>query len=160
MTKPDFTPDPNLDLVLERTIDVPRHLVWEAWTKPEHLLKWFTPAPWKTGACEVDLRPGGIYSTTMESPEGQQFPNEGCYLEVVENEKLVFTDGLGPGFRPKAEAFMTAMVLLEDAGEGTKYIAIAMHKDEDDRKKHEDMGFHDGWGKALDQLVAHVKAMR
>ena len=159
MTERKFTTDPNLDLVLERTIDVPRRLVWEAWTNPEHLMKWFTPAPWKTVACEVDLRPGGLYSTTMESPEGQQFPNEGCYLEVVENEKLVFTDGLGPGFRPKAEAFMTAMVLLEDAGEGTKYTAIAMHKDEADRKKHEEMGFHDGWGKALNQLVAHVKTM-
>ena len=159
MTKPKFTPNPNLDLVLERTIDVPRHLVWEAWTTPEHLMKWFTPSPWKTIACEIDLRPGGIFSTTMESPEGQQFPNAGCYLEVVENEKLVFTDGLGPGFRPKAEAFMSAIVLLEDAGEGTKYTAIAMHKDEEDKKKHEEMGFRDGWGKALDQLVAHVKTM-
>jgi uncharacterized protein YndB with AHSA1/START domain len=159
VTDHKFTPDPNLDLVLERTIDVPRHLVWEAWTTPEHLMKWFTPAPWKTVACEIDLRPGGICSTTMESPEGQRFPNEGCYLEVIENEKLSFTDGLGAGFRPKSESFMTAIIMLEDAGEGTKYTAIAIHKDEADRKKHEEMGFHEGWGKALDQLVAHVKTM-
>ena len=159
MTKHQIDLDPNLDLVLERTIDVPRRLVWEAWTKPEHLVKWFTPEPWKTVDCEIDLRPGGIFRTTMLSPEGQEFPNMGCYLEVVDREKLVFTDALGRGYRPKGEGFMTAAVLLEDAGEGTKYTAIALHKDEGDRSKHEDMGFHEGWGKALEQLVAHVKTM-
>ena len=51
-------PDPKLDLVLERVVDVPPHLVWEAWTQPEHLKKWFCPRPWKTIDCEMDLRPG------------------------------------------------------------------------------------------------------
>jgi len=76
-------PDPKLDLVLERVIDVPPDLVWTAWTKPEHVKKWFVPAPWTITHCEIDLRPGGIFSTTMRSPEGQEFPNLGCYIEVV-----------------------------------------------------------------------------
>lgn len=61
-------PDPKLDLVLERVVDVPRELVWKARTTPEHLKKWFTPAPWTTVDCEIDLRPGGIFRTVMRSP--------------------------------------------------------------------------------------------
>lgn len=143
--------------MFERTVDVRPELVWAAWTKPEHIVHWFTPAPWKTIACEIDLRPGGIFSTTMLSPEGQEFPSAGCYLEVVENERLIFTDALKPGFRPGGEPFMTGIIEIESAGEGTRYRATALHKSEEDRKKHEDMGFEHGWGTALDQLVTYVK---
>jgi uncharacterized protein YndB with AHSA1/START domain len=55
--------DPRLDLVLERVVDVAPELVWAAWTVPAHVKKWFTPAPWKTVDCEIDLRPGGIFRT-------------------------------------------------------------------------------------------------
>ena len=154
-----YKPDPKLDLVLERIVDVPRELVWNAWTQPEHIKKWFTPAPWTTVECEIDLRPGGIFRTVMRSPEGQDHDNAGCYLEIVKNEKLVWTDALAPGFRPKANAFMTAIIALEPHGSGTKYTAIVLHKDEEDRSKHEKMGFHEGWGKALEQLVALAKTM-
>lgn len=154
-----FTPDPRFDLVLERVVAVPPELVWAAWTRPEHLVKWFTPRPWTTVDCEIDLRPGGIFRTVMRSPEGEDHPSVGCYLEVVENERLVFTDALGPGWRPNPESFMTAVIAIEPHGEGTKYTAIALHKDESDRGKHEEMGFHEGWGKALDQLVEHMKSV-
>ena len=152
-------PDPKLDLVLERVVDVPRELVWAAWTKPEHLSRWFTPAPWTVADCEIDLRPGGIFRTVMRSPEGKEFPNIGCYLEVVPNERLVWTDALLPGYRPAENPFMTAIITLESQGNGTRYTAVAIHRDDAGRKKHEDMGFYQGWGKALDQLVAHVKTM-
>ena len=154
-----YKTDPKLDLVLERTVDVPPELVWKAWTEPRHVVHWFTPAPWKTVDCEIDLRPGGIFRTVMRSPEGQDMNNIGCYLEVIENRKLVFTDCLAPGFRPKDGGFFTGMVLLEPSKGGTTYTAIAIHKDETTRKSHEDMGFHNGWGTALDQLVAYVKAL-
>ncbi|EMG12072.1 putative toxin-antitoxin system, toxin component [Leptospira interrogans serovar Grippotyphosa str. LT2186] len=95
--------DPKLDLVLERIIDVPRELVWKVWTTPEHLKPWFCPSPWKTIDCEIDLRPGGIFRTTMQSPEGENFPNLGCYLEIIPNERLVWTDALQPGFRPSPD---------------------------------------------------------
>jgi uncharacterized protein YndB with AHSA1/START domain len=58
-----WKPNAKLDLVLERVVDVPRELVWTAWTKPEHVSKWFTPAPWTVADCEIDLRPGGIFRT-------------------------------------------------------------------------------------------------
>lgn len=158
-------PDPRLDLVLERTVDVPRELVWKAWTEPEHLKKWFTPAPWLTTECEIDLRPGGIFRTVMRSPEGEEYSGIGCYLEVIENEKLVWTNALEPGYRPTrqspdvsdADLVFTAVILLEPHPTGTKYTAIAIHRDEATREKHEQMGFHEGWGAALDQLVALAK---
>jgi uncharacterized protein YndB with AHSA1/START domain len=156
---PVWKPDPKLDLVLERVIDVPPELVWEAWTKPEHVVKWLTPAPWTVAACEIDLRPGGKFWTVMRSPEGQEVPIDGCFLEVVPMERLVWTDALLPGYRPSASPFMTAIILIKPEGTGTRYTAIALHQDEATRKRHEEMGFHTGWGKALDQLVAHVKSM-
>ena len=150
--------DPKLDLVLEREIDVPVELVWKAWTTPAHLKEWFVPKPWTITSVEIDLRPGGAFNTTMRSPEGQEFPNRGCYLEIVPNERLVFTDTLLPGYRPSPEPFFTAVLQLERQGAGTRYTAIAVHGDADSRKKHEEMGFHDGWGTVVNQMVEHIKA--
>jgi uncharacterized protein YndB with AHSA1/START domain len=151
--------DPKLDLVLERVIDVPTKLVWEAWTRPEHLKHWFVPKPWSIAKVEIDLRLGGIFSTLMRSPEGQEFPNVGCFLEIVPERRLVFTDALQPGWRPSANPFFTAIVEFTPEGKGTRYTATALHRDEDGRKKHEEMGFHHGWGTVLDQMVAYIKAM-
>lgn len=152
-------PDPKLDLVLERIVDVPPELVWLAWTTPEHICKWFTPKPWTTTSCEIDLRPGGGFRATMRSPEGKEFPNVGCYLEIVPNRRLVFTDALLPGYRPSANPFMTAVIEIEPADKGTRCRATAIHRDEETRQKHEEMGFHTGWGTALDQLVALAKTL-
>jgi uncharacterized protein YndB with AHSA1/START domain len=163
-------PNPELDLVFERVIDVPREQVWAAWTTPELLMPWFCPKPWLTVDCEIDLRPGGIFRTTMRSPEGHEFPNSGCYLEVTPNEKLVWTNALEPGFRPAkppvetpghacSEFFMTGVISLEPHDQGTKYKALVLHSSQENRIKHEKMGFQEGWGAALDQLVAMIKDM-
>jgi len=72
---------------------------------------------------------------------------------IVEKERrLVWTDGLGPRFRPNAEAFMTADITMRAVSGGTAYRALVRHKSPDDRKKHEDMGFFQGWGTCLTQL--------
>jgi len=153
--------DPKLDLLLERHADVSPAQVWKAWTTPEHLMKWLAPRPWTITECEVDLRPGGQLKFVMRSPEGQLYPNLCCFLEVVPSQRLVWTDALLPGYRPAAEPFFTAVVLMESDGKGgTNYTAIAIHRDEDGRKKHEAMGFHQGWGQVFDQMVEHIKATR
>ncbi|AJD47198.1 hypothetical protein S7S_03880 [Isoalcanivorax pacificus W11-5] len=157
MTAETFNPD--TDLMLSRRVDVPREAIWRAWTTPSLVTQWFTPAPWRTLACEIDLRPGGLFRTVMQSPEGEEFPNAGCILDVVAGRRLVFTDALGEGFRPNAESFFTAIIELEDDGDGTLYTAYALHKDAAGRQAHEEMGFTEGWGKALDQLVALVKSL-
>jgi uncharacterized protein YndB with AHSA1/START domain len=157
--------DGRFDLVLTRTVDVPRALVWEAWTKPEHIKKWFTPAPWTTVGCEIDLRPGGIFRFVMRSPEGKEFPYESCYLEVAKPEKLIWTRALGPGYRPMSylpgtvDIPFTCILTLVDRGGKTDYTARVLHKDDADRKKHEEMGFHLGWNQCLDQLVEMVKRL-
>jgi uncharacterized protein YndB with AHSA1/START domain len=151
--------DPKLDLVLERVVEVAPELVWKAWTEPEHLKKWFTPKPWTTPGCTIDLRPGGEFTTVMRSPEGEEHTNVGCYLEIVDYRRLVFTDALGPGFRPKSSPFMTAIISLEPHGSGTKYTAAALHHNADIRKQHEEMGFAEGWATALDQLVEVAKTL-
>lgn len=167
MTNHIYQHDPKLDLLFERVIDLSPARIWAAWTEPAHLKHWFTPAPWKTVECEIDLRPGGMFRTIMQSPEGQDFPNLGCYLEVVKDRKLVWTNSLLPGFRPAAPApagsvpsvdfKFTAVVSLEPHSDGTKYSALAMHSDEQGCKQHAEMGFEEGWGKALDQLIAYMK---
>ena len=159
--------DSNLDLSFERIVDISPELVWQAWTNPDHIKKWFTPAPWQTVDCEIDLRPGGIFRTVMRSPEGKEFPGTGCYLEIVKNRKLVWTNGLAPGYRPvKPPAVadggdfqFTAVVELEPQNGGTKYRATVIHGDPEAKKKHEAMGFEHGWGTALDQMVALMKSL-
>jgi uncharacterized protein YndB with AHSA1/START domain len=165
--KPNGQTHPKLDLSFTRVVDVPRSLVWRAWTEPELLMPWFCPLPWKTIDCEIDLRPGGIFRTTMQSPQGVEFPGTGCYLEVVPCEKLVWTNALLPGYRPSYvpekcgtddTGFMfTAMVEFADHAQGTRYTATVIHADEAGCNKHAAMGFEVGWGAALDQLVAMVK---
>ena len=166
MTHHDFQFDPALDLVLERVIDISPSQVWAAWTDPVHLKKWFTPKPWETIDCEIDLRPGGMFRTVMRSPEGQEFPSMGCYLEIIPNKKLVWTNVLEPGYRPATpvdggkecdDILMTGVITIEPHGTGSKYSALVIHASEQARKKHEKMGFHEGWGMALDQLVAYMK---
>jgi len=150
------------DLILERHADVPPHIIWKAWTEPEHLVRWFTPKPWETPECDIDLRPGGKFRTLMRGPEGEEFDNSGCYLEVVENKKLVWTTTLIEDFRPSGEEapfHFTAVLTLTANGAGTDYKVVLMHADEDGAKKHSDMGFHDGWGTAFNQLIEYMKSV-
>ena len=148
------------DLVLERVLDAPRERVWKAWTTPEHLKRWWAPRPYETPECEMDLRPGGAFYTRMTGPDGFEEAGTGCFLEVVEGEKLVWTSALGEDYRPNelpadgCGAFpFTAVVTFEDAGEGrTRYRAVALHANRADCDTHERMGFHDGWGTVADQL--------
>jgi len=159
-----YEPDPKLDLVLERDVDVPVELVWTAWTQPEHVKRWFVPRPWVISACEIDLRPGGAFRTVMRSPEGQEHDNVGCYLEIVENERLAWTSALAPGYRPVLKAtngpelLFSAIVLLERRGSGTRYTAIAIHGEESAKQTHEKMGFHDGWATCLEQMVECIRS--
>lgn len=151
--------DPDLDLALERTVATPRRLVWKAWTDPRSLMKWFCPRPWETVSCEIDLRPGGRFATVMRSPEGVEVAGANCYLLIVPESRLVWTSALTGGFRPHAQptsdtdfGFTADLTFAEEAG-GTRYRAHVMHATAKARKRHEDMGFHDGWNVAFDQLV-------
>lgn len=148
-----FRIDPERDLVLDRVVPVPPSRVWQAWTDPEQLVRWFTPAPWGTASAAIDAFPGGRFDVTMRSPEGELHPNQGCVLVAVRNRLLVWTDALQVGFRPAPQAFFTGILRLTPHPQGTRYVAIARHGSAATCREHAEMGFLHGWGAALDQLV-------
>lgn len=151
--------DPNTDLLLERVVDVPRQLLWECWTTPEHIKHFFVPKPHRVTSCDISLNVGGRFNAVFDV-DGHEMKNEGVYLEIEEGKKLVFTDAYTEGWKPAEKPFMTAILTLEDAGEGkTKYTALARHRSAGDRQRHEEMGFHEGWGIVLDQLVEYARGL-
>ena len=146
-------PTNDRELVLTRIINAPREKVYRAWTEPALLKQWFAPLPWTTPIVETDVRPGGSSLVVMRSPEGQEQPCRGVYLEVVKNERLVFTDAYTKAWEPSAKPFMTVTITLENEGGKTRYTARVQHWTVADREAHEKMGFHQGWGQCADQLA-------
>jgi uncharacterized protein YndB with AHSA1/START domain len=152
--------DPQLDLELIRHVPVSPDAVFAAWTDPESVKQWFAPRPYSITVCEIDLRPGGGFRTAMNDPDGQElFDDTGCYLEVVPSERLVWTSALTTGYRPQPSdmAFTAILELRPDGAGGCHYRAIAVHPDPALRDQHEQMGFHDGWGTVVDQMVEHIQ---
>jgi uncharacterized protein YndB with AHSA1/START domain len=150
----------NLELTLTRIIDAPPEKLFRAWTEPDLITQWFTPPPYLTVSAEVDLRAGGSSLVVMQAPDGTQIPNRGVYLEVVKNERLVFTDAYTSAWVPSAKPFMTGILTFEAHEGKTKYTARVVHWTVEDREAHEKMGFHQGWGIATDQLEALVAKLK
>jgi uncharacterized protein YndB with AHSA1/START domain len=89
----------------------------------------------------------------MQGPEGEEMPMRGVYLEVVPDRRLVFTDAYVSAWQPSGKPFMTVVLTFDPEGQGTRYRAHIHHWTPEDRQQHEAMGFHEGWGKASDQLI-------
>jgi uncharacterized protein YndB with AHSA1/START domain len=154
MPPPNSSPAPAHELSLTRVINVPREKLYRCWTEPALLPHWFCPKPWGVSRAEMDVRGGGNSCIVMRSPDGQEFPNPGVYLEVVPNERIVFTDAYTRAWEPSAKPFMTGIITFEDLGGGrTRYTARVRHWTAEDMKKHQEMGFEAGWGTATDQLA-------
>lgn len=151
--------DPSRDLVLTRLIDAPPEKLFRAWTEPELIKQWFAPKPWTTPHAEIDLRPGGSNLVVMRSPEGQDMPNRGVYLDVVPNARIVVTDAYVSAWEPAQKPFMTLILTFEEEAGKTRYTAIARHWSVADKETHENMGFHVGWGICADQLAALVASI-
>jgi uncharacterized protein YndB with AHSA1/START domain len=151
------SPSPAADareLLLTRLIDVPRDKLFRCWTEAALIVQWFTPPPWKTVRAEMEVRAGGASLIVMRGPDGTEVPNHGIYLEVVKNERLVFTDAYTSAWIPSSKPFFTGVLTFEDEGGKTRYTARARHWNAEDCTAHEQMGFHTGWGIATDQLAA------
>ena len=158
----EFAFDPTLDFAIERFVDAPVRLVWDALTKPEHLKEWYMPRKWgRVSRAEMDVRPGGMFSIDIVVGDGQAVPNLGCVLDVVPMERLVWTSMLFPGYRPAVfdDIPITAVMTMEAVGTGTRYVFTALHRNEADCAANKTSGFYEGTEIAVDQLVAHVLGM-
>ncbi len=158
-TPVDVTPNGDRDLVLCRIIDAPRAKVYAAYTMPAKVNQWWAPLPWKANVIQMDLRPGGASHIVMEGPTGESHDMPGVFLEVIPNEKVVWTDAYSKAWEPREHSFFTAVITFEDAEAGkTKYTAHVFHGNAADRQRHEQMGFHPGWGICADQLEEVARA--
>ena len=158
------TINPLLDLELIEDVALRPEQLFDGWTNPEILKKWFCPRPWKVTECSIDLRPGGLFLNVMQSPEGELMPeNKGCYLLIEKPTRLVWTGILGENFRPNqipqlGFGFVCDLRFISLEQGGTRFHAIVMHSDEEGKIKHEKMGFEQGWRMALSQLVEHYQS--
>ncbi|PKV99617.1 uncharacterized protein YndB with AHSA1/START domain [Amycolatopsis echigonensis] len=148
--------NPDLDLGLDRVIRAPRKRVWDAWTDPASLARWWIPAPLRCRVEELDVRAGGAFVTRM-SEDGRTFvPHlDACFLVVEDYERIVFTNALDSTWRPAnpQPVAMTAEIVLRDHPDGTDYRVIVRHGDPAARERHSDLGFADGWGTVTAQLA-------
>ena len=158
MTSPTATTSTEgRDLFVKRVIHAKPEKVFAAWTDPALLKQWFAPLPWTVAKAEADVRPGGTNLIVMRSPEGQEFPGHGVYLEIVKDRRLVFTDAFTKECEPSDKPFIVVELTFEPQGDNTNYTACARHWTIADREAHEKMGFHQGWVTCAEQLAALVE---
>ena len=143
----------NRTLTLQRTFDAPLKLVWEAWTQPEHIAKWWGPKGMKTRVIEHNFKVGGNWNYVMTMPDGNDFIANGTYLEIIELQKIVTT----ADFKPMTEG-VELHILLKADGEKTQFTFHCVHETEEYCKQQEEMGFYNGWGSAFDRLEDFVSA--
>jgi len=136
------------ELRLTRVLNAPRKLVWDAWTRAEHVSKWLTPAPMTTPKCEVDFRAGGVFSVTMRMPNGVEHPFNARLTEIVPQERLVFVGMV----HDDNEA--TTTVTFEDLGAKTRLSVHQTYSFESDATRGAEMG----WTQTLKQLEQLVTA--
>ena len=155
--------DPARDFAIERFIDAPPRLVWEALTRPEHLKEWYMPKVWgRVAHTEMDVRPGGIFRIDIAVGDGPEMQNLGCFLDVVPMERLAWTSMLFPGYRPAVfdDIPITAIVTMRPDGTGTRYVFTALHRSAEELETNRSSGFYQGTEIAVDQLVAHVFGLK
>ncbi len=140
------------ELLITRIFDAPRHLVFKAWTEPEHMVRWWGPKGFTLPVCEMDFRPGGALRLCMRSPEGRDYWVHGVYREIVEPERIVFvftgiTDEEGkPGFET------VGTVTFADHEGKTRLTVHQTFVSESDAAR----GARQGWTESLDRLAEYV----
>ena len=134
------------DLLLTRTFDAPRRLVFEAWTKAEHVSRWFAPRPLTMARCEVDFRAGGGFRFVMLTPDGIEYPFEGSFREIAPPERIVFSGKIHDGNE------VVTTITFADQGDETLLTVHQSYAFESDSSR----GAQQGWTLTLDQLGKHL----
>lgn len=157
--------DPDRDLVIERLLEAPIGRVWRCWTEPDLFRQWYIPKPWALTEVAMELRAGGRFFMEMTGPDGQKMPNEGSFLVVEPQTKIVFTDLMTQDFSPVEKVSddfgpaFTAVITFAPEGRRTRYRAVARHATAREAKVNLDMGFEQGWGVQAAQLEALLAQM-
>ncbi len=143
------------ELTIARLIKAPPSAVWDAWSDPAKLAQWWIPAPIECRVDTLDLKAGGGFVTQMREGGGDFQPHvDGCFLEVLPEERLVFTTVMTEGWQPTDPWLaITAILTFEPRDGSTLYAARVLHKNAADSRKHDEMGFQLGWGTAIGQLA-------
>jgi len=144
----------NRTVTLQRTINAPIKLVWEAWTQPEHIAQWWGPKGMNTEVIEHNFTVGGNWKYVMLMPDGNEFISDGVYSEIIEFEKIVSS----ANFRPMTEG-VEIQALFEENGEQTNFTFNVVHPTEEYCKQQEKMGIMNGWGSVFDRLDAFVSTL-
>lgn len=159
------SPERNDDLVVTRVFDAPRELVFEAWTQPEHLMRWWAPKNMITASCKVDLRPGGSFRYCMRAPDGTEVCGLGIYREIVAPERLVYTDMFADadgnpvppshyGASPEFPAETLVSIAFEEEGGGTR-VTLRQGVPPDLKERE---GMEQGWNEMLDHLAGDLES--
>ncbi|HEX7828717.1 MAG TPA: SRPBCC domain-containing protein [Thermoanaerobaculia bacterium] len=149
-------PAADRELIVTRVFDAPARILFEAYSKCEHIRRWFGPRGYPVTMCEIDFRVGGRYRFAMTGPEGLQDPFGGEYLEIVPNQKIVFTNG----FELPDAGRMIMTVTFEEDGERT---TLTMHTLFDSiamKESYVGMGMKEGIDSGFDQLAELAAEMR
>lgn len=148
------------ELVIAHLLEASPEALYRCWTEAATYPDWFCPKPWRAEAQRLDLKPGGASRIMMYGPDGESFPNDGVFLELEPGRRLVFTDNYTEGWIPNPEGIMTAVISFEPQADGrTLYVARVGHPSVEAKTRHEEMGFHQGWGVVAEQLEAKAQTL-
>ncbi len=151
---------PGLDLSLSLDLQASRTNLWRCWTEGTLLRRWFAPEPWSVTRAELDVRPGGTMQVTMCGPEGEENAGSSVYLEVVPEQRLVWTMAFSEAWIPSDNPFMVAIIAFGDLPDGsTRYEALVRHWTSEACDQHSEMGFEAGWTKCARQLEALAQTL-
>jgi uncharacterized protein YndB with AHSA1/START domain len=150
-------PAADREVVITRAFDAPARLLFEAWSKPEHLMKWFGPVGWPLTLCEVDFRVGGRWRFAMTGANGvQNTPFGGTYLEIVPNRKIVFDNR----FEAPGAQTMVMIITFEETAGRTKLVHHTLFESVAMKNEYVGLGIEAGINSGFDQLADVVAAMR
>lgn len=160
------TQQKDTDIVITREFAAPRQLVWDVWTQPRHIERWFGPKGFDTRVEEHDFRVGGRSVFIMVGADGAEYPAAGTFKEIVPIEKIVSTDEFGEGFEdtPVGKTFdlpkgMVTTALFDDLGERTKLTLTTSHPTVEDKTKHISMGVVEGWNSSFDKMEDYLSTL-
>lgn len=143
-------------IVMRRTFDAPRTLVFEAWTRPEHVSQWWDPSGVPLAACEIDLRPDGFFRWVHRSHDGGEgHAFTGTYREIAAPKRLVFTVRMFPS-SPEP----VGTIILAENGEKTDLTMTIECQSKTDRDALLQMRVDAGTGKTLENLAAYLPSLR